>query len=120
MYDLVQTPCRAILEELRSLFHDFYLCVPNKIGRMSSVAQLMLTAEREQDPRFREAHEKLRSSEWILAMISRHLASRWDVDDDGSLYRTELCLDLSASRKRRKRKAAESNNGKTFNQRHKG
>ena len=97
VYDLVRTPCRAILEELRSLFHDFYFLVMDNID-LSSDAQLMLIAQREQDPRVREAREKLRSSEWILAIISRHLTSRWDVDDDGSLHKTELRRDPSASR----------------------
>ncbi|KAI0245238.1 hypothetical protein BJV78DRAFT_540079 [Lactifluus subvellereus] len=100
VYDLVRTPCRAILEELRSLFHDFYHHVPSNTD-LSSDAQLMLTANREQDPRVREAREKLCSSEWILAM-------------------TELRPDPSASRQRRKRKAADSDDGLTFNQRRKG
>ncbi|KAI0254074.1 hypothetical protein BJV78DRAFT_1359772 [Lactifluus subvellereus] len=119
VYDLIRTPCRAIFEELRLLFRDFYLHVPNETD-LSPDAQLMLTADREQDLRVREAREKLRSSEWILAVISRHLASRWDVDDDGSLHKTELRPDPSASRQRRKRKAAGSDDGMTFNQRRKG
>ena len=119
VYDLIRTPCRALFEELRSLFRDLYLHVPHDTD-FSPDAQLMLTAEREQDPRVREAREKLRSSEWILAMIGRHLASRWDVDDDGSLRKTELRPDPSASRQRRKRKAADIDDGMTFNQRRKG
>ena len=119
IYGFISTPCRAIFEELRSLFRDLYLHVPHDTD-FGPDAQLMLTAEREQDPRVREAREKLRSSEWILAMIGRHLASRGDVDDDGSLHKTELRPDPSASRQRRKRKAADIDDGMTFNQRRKG
>ena len=120
VYDLIRTPCRAIFEELRSLFRDLYLHVPHETDIIRPDAQLMLAAEREQDPQVREAREKLRSSEWILAMIGRHLASRWDVDNDGSLRKTELRPDPSASRQRRKRKAADIDDGMTFNQRRKG
>ena len=119
IHELVQTPCRAILEELRSLFHDFYLHVSARTD-LSPDTQLMVTAEREQDPRVREAVERLRSSEWVLSIISRHLASRWDVVDDGSQHNTELRPDLSANRQRRKRKAADTGDGMTFNQRRKG
>ncbi|KAI0256261.1 hypothetical protein BJV78DRAFT_1151039 [Lactifluus subvellereus] len=69
---------------------------------------LMVTAEREQDPRVREATR------------NSALPSGWDVDDDGSLYKTELRPNPSASRDRRKRKAADSDDGMTFNQRRKG
>jgi hypothetical protein len=119
IHDLVRTPCRAILEELRSLFHDFYLHVSARTD-VSSDTQLMVTAQREQNPRVREAIEKLRSSEWVLSIINRHLASSWDVDDDGSIHKTELRPDPSASRQRRKRKAADIDDGMTFNQRRKG
>jgi hypothetical protein len=116
---LVSTPCKDIIEELRSLFRDLYLHVPPR-PVMNSQVQSRIETRREQDPRVKDAREKLCSSAWVLAVINGHLASRWDVDDDGSLHKTELRPDPSASRQRRKRKAADIDDGMTFNQRRKG
>ena len=117
--DLIITPCKDIIEELRALFRDLYLHVPTRAD-LSSRAKSRLEAQREQDSRVKKAREKLHSSEWVLAIMNKHLASGWDVDDDGSLYKTEIRPDISASRNRRKRKAADSGDGLTFNQRRKG
>jgi hypothetical protein len=117
--DLVITPCKDIIEELRALFRDLYLHVPTRAD-LSSRAKSRLEAQREQDPRVKKAREKLHSSEWVLAVMNKHLAFRWDVDDDGSLFKTEIRPDILASRNRRKRKAADSDDGLTFNQRRKG
>ena len=46
-------------------------------------------------------------------MIGRHLSSKWDVDDDGSLHKTMVRPDSAASRARRKRKAENKNEEKT-------
>jgi hypothetical protein len=114
---LVKTPCRDIIEELRALFCDLYLFAEvaplsedsdsgdlpaheNKPGQGSRVQKAT---------RVREATKKLSSSEWILEIISRHLSSEWDVDDDGSLHKTMLRPDSAASRDRRKRKAGDRN-----------
>jgi hypothetical protein len=52
-----------------------------------------------------------------LEMISRHLSSEWDVDDDGSLHKTMLRPDSAASRDRRKRKAEDGNEEMTDHKR---
>lgn len=115
---LVSTPCKDIIEELRSLFRDLYLHVPSR-PVMNSQVQSRIETRRELDPRVKDAREKLCSSAWVLAVINGHLASRWDVDD-GSLYKTRIRPVPSASRKRQKRKAADSDDGVAFNQRRKG
>jgi hypothetical protein len=117
--ELVITPCKDIIEDLRALFRDLYLYVPTRAD-LSSDTKLSLETKREQDPRVKNAREKLHSSEWVLDVMNKHLASRWDVDDDGSLHKTEIRPDILASMNRRKRKAAESDDGLTFNQRRKG
>jgi hypothetical protein len=109
---LVNTPCRKIIEKLRSLFRDNYFVE----GADDSDSD---------DPVFetkrQKATGKLSSSEWILEMINEHLSSKWDMDDDGSLHKTELRPDSAASRNRRKRKVEDSNDEKmTFNRRRKG
>jgi len=101
--DLVQTPCSAIIEEMRSLFRDLYLhtlATSRSQGRTSEKAN--------RDPLVLGAREKLRSSDTFLAIFKTHLGSQWDVDDDGSLDLTESQPDPSASRNRRKRKADDS------------
>jgi hypothetical protein len=128
--ELLKTPCRNIIEELRDLFHDFYLfaeVVPNHLKNADFDGLLAYEDEREQKLRLRkaaqvqEAAKKLSSSEWILEMISRHLSSKWDVDDDGSLHQTMLRPDSAASESRRKRKAEDINGEKmTYNQRRRG
>jgi hypothetical protein len=120
VYNLVKTPCRDIIEDLRTLFHDFYLHIPAHEIRDSD-ALLVYEAKRKRDSRVHEATKNLSSSEWILGMINEHLSSEWDVDDDGSLHKTVLRPDSAASRNRRKRKAENINEEKmTFNQRRRG
>ena len=94
---LVKTPCREIIEELRDLFLDFYRFAEDPEPDGSSTDE----DERKQDLRIQvqEATKKLSSSEWILEMISRHLSSEWDVDDDGSLHKTSVRLRIE-TRKR--------------------
>jgi hypothetical protein len=109
---LVYTPCRKIIEKLRSLFRDVNYSVK---GADDDDDDLVFEIKR------REATEKLSSSKWILAMINEHLSSDWDVDDDGSLNKTVLRPDSAASRNRRKRKAEDINEeNMTFNERRKG
>jgi len=97
---LVRTPCHGIIEDFRALFRDFYLYVPT----LPDVSLEAYEAEREQDPRFKDAREKVRSSRWVLDMMNGHLARDWNVDDDSSLHMTVLHPDSVASRNRRKRK----------------
>jgi len=102
--DLVKTPCKDIIEELRTLFHDFYL--HDTTGDdISPETHLFYEGLRAEDARVKDAREKLRSSQWILDMINAHLASKWDVDNDGSLHSTLLRPNPSASGDRPKRKA---------------
>ena len=116
--DLVKTPCKDIIEELRSLFDDLYLHVPQTFDGRSRI-QGTIRRKREQDENVQNAIKKLQSSEEVLAIINRHLASSWDVDDDRSLYGAQLRRDLEASRGRRKRKA-EDDGCPDFNERRKG
>ena len=120
VYDLVKTPCGDIIEDLRTLFHDYYLYIPAHVTRISN-ARTVYESKRERDPRVREATTNLSSSEWILEMINGHLSSKWGVDDDSSLHKTVLRPDSAVSRDRRKRKAVDSNEeNMTFAQRCKG
>ena len=112
VYELVTSPCRDIIEDLRALFHDFYLHIPANATRNPD-ALLVYESKRKRDLRVQEAAKNLSSSEWILEMINRYLSSKWDVDDDGSLYKAVLRPDSAASRDRRKRKAEDSNEEKT-------
>ncbi|KAF8502737.1 hypothetical protein F5888DRAFT_1115378 [Russula emetica] len=116
---LVKIPCREIIEDLRTLFRDFYVFADEDSDSEDSPTN---EDEREQDLRVQKATQaqevtkKLSSSEWILEMISRYLSSNWDVDDDGSLHDAS-----AASRDRRKRKPEDRSEEKmTFNKRRKG
>jgi hypothetical protein len=106
--NLVRTPCSSIIEDTRSLFHDFYLHIP-QIAEFSSAGESEIQAIRERDPRVQSALKKLSSSGELLAIMDKHLASTWDVDDDGSLDLSYPHEDSSVSRNRRKRKAGDSN-----------
>jgi hypothetical protein len=105
-----RTPCSALIEELRALFHDFYRFVSYRTSPEPKVVE-MYQKLRETDPRVQEARSKLQSSDTFLAILEKHLNSAWDVDDDGSLDLSEPLLDSSASRNRRKREAEDSNDG---------
>ena len=121
VHELVDTPCKDIIEDLRVLFHDLHRHIPADAIRINPATLLVLEAKRKQDPRVQEATKNLSSSEWILEIIDRYLSSKWDVDDDGSLYKAVLRPDSAASRNRRKRKAEDGNEQKmTFNQRRRG
>jgi hypothetical protein len=87
---LVKTPCRKIIEELRALFHDYYLFA-EEASNLSSDSDSDCSSTTENE-RMQEATKKLSSSEWILEMINGHLSSKWDVDDDGSLHKTSVRL----------------------------
>jgi len=119
--DLVQTPCKDIIEDFRALFRDFYLYVPTA-PNVSLKTKLSYEAKREQDPQVRDAREKLCSSRWVLDMMNGHLARDWNVDDDSSLHMTVLHPDSVASRNRRKRKTPDSRDDEdeNFNQRRNG
>ena len=107
--DLVAAPCSQIIEEMRSLFHDFYL--HTRAGELSLSVRSMIQANREQDPRVQIACEKLSSSDELLAIMNKYLASTWDIDNDGSLDLSEPRSNPSASRSRRKRKAEDDEDG---------
>jgi hypothetical protein len=127
---LIKTPCRDIIEDLRALFCDFYLFVEvaPSLSEDSDPGDLPVYEDErkkgsqvQKATRVREATKELSSSEWILGIISRHLSSEWDVDDDGSLHKTVLRPDSPASKDRRKRKAEDRNEDKTtYNKRRLG
>ena len=121
---LVKTPCREIIEEMRSLFAGFY--VYRSMGTSVSFLEQSTDEERTgpgQGPPVSEAREKLRTSDAFLAILEKHLQSEWDIDDDGSLDSPNLQPDGSASRKRLKRKAedrSDSDSEENFNMRRRG
>ncbi|KAI0292369.1 hypothetical protein B0F90DRAFT_278101 [Multifurca ochricompacta] len=108
--ELINTPCVELVEELRSLFHDYYLYLMPQLGS-SRRAQLEIEKKRQGDSRVKEAQEKLRSSEFVLSIMNKYLASKWDIEDDGSLDKAEMGHDASKSRDRRKRKAEDISSG---------
>ncbi|KAI0295343.1 hypothetical protein B0F90DRAFT_1638040, partial [Multifurca ochricompacta] len=87
----VETPCADIIEELRTLFQDFYRHVQPRY-EVFKESLPRIKAKRAKDQRVQDARNKLCSSEWILSLLDQHLGSTWDVDDDGSLCRYELRL----------------------------
>ncbi|KAH9975125.1 hypothetical protein BGW80DRAFT_131915 [Lactifluus volemus] len=105
----VATPCKDIIEDMRSLFHDLYLHVT------SDVPQSMMQAREEQDPKVKSARKKLQTSDALLAVLDKHLQPEWDINDDGSLDLSEPHANSSGSRSRRKRKAEDSLDGSEEN-----
>ena len=103
---LVKTPCRKIIEEMRSLFRDLYRDRDAEGDLSDAGSSAEEDESREQDQRVVAAREKLQTSVAFLAIIERHLASEWSVDNDGSRDSTDPQPDHSASRNR-KRKADE-------------
>ena len=101
---LVKTPCRKIIEEMRSLFGSLYANFDMAIS-IPSPGQSTDEEGTGRGSLAREAREKLRTSDAFLAILEKHLQSEWDIDDDGSLDRPDLQPDGSASRKCLKRKA---------------
>jgi hypothetical protein len=73
---LVQAPCSAIIEKMRSLFHDLYLHEGHR--RFSSQVRLRIEEARNQDPRVQCAHEKLRTS--VAFNSWQSLKSIWDLN----------------------------------------
>ena len=115
--DLVKTPCKNIIEELRSLFDDLYRHVPASIDKRPEMQEI-IQSDQDQDEAVQTARKKLQSSEGVLAIINKHLASNWDLDNDGSPFKFDLGLETQMSRCRRKRKAA--NDGRNFNELRRG
>ena len=101
---LVKTPCREIIEEMRSLFRSFYAS-HDVDTNISSSEESTDEEGAGQGLSVREARKKLQTSDAFLAILEKHLQSEWDVDNDGSSDRPGLQPDGSASRKRLKRKA---------------
>ncbi|KAI0292350.1 kinase-like domain-containing protein [Multifurca ochricompacta] len=107
---LINIPCTKIIEELRSLFHDYYLHVETQF-ETSAQTQIEIEEMRRDDSRVKEAQEKLRSSDFVLSIMNKYLESKWDIKDDGSLDKTVMGHDASKSRDRRKRKAEDISSG---------
>jgi hypothetical protein len=118
IHSLTQTPCRSNIEGLRTLFHNLYLNV-EALDETNLDFEFFSQAQLKRD-QVNDARKKLGSSKWILDMMNRYLTSKWDVDDDGSLLKTELCPD-SSSKRNLKRKAPDDQKGRiTFNAWRKG
>ncbi|KAI0296764.1 hypothetical protein B0F90DRAFT_1939257 [Multifurca ochricompacta] len=107
---LVNAPCVGLIEELRSLFHDYYLYLEPQYSSNQPI-QSKIEDKRRGDSRVKVAQERLRSSEFILSIMNKHLRSKWDIEDDGSLDKTDMGHDASKSRDRRKRKAEDISTG---------
>jgi len=101
----VETPCHAIIEEMRSLLCDLYLYIE---AGDNPVSQSDIEEKRRADPQIDCAHERLQTSDAFLAIMKKHLGSEWDIDDDGSLDLIEPQSDPSASRNCWKHKADDS------------
>jgi Fungal protein kinase len=100
----VKTPCRKIIEEMRSLFHSLYLQTQVFPSQEQSESE---DSEDDDLAQVESAREKLRTSDAFLAIIEKYLASEWSVKNDGSLDPADPRVDPSASRNRKKRPAAE-------------
>ncbi|KAH9174771.1 hypothetical protein EDB89DRAFT_2143297 [Lactarius sanguifluus] len=114
---LVKTPCKVIIEELRSLFNNLYRHIEPPFDTIPSM-QSGINSDREQDERVQDAVKKLRVSEEVLTIINEQLEFRWDVYDDRSLYEGEFRPDPVTSRNPRKCKAEDD--GRDFNERRRG
>jgi hypothetical protein len=115
-----KTPCSALIDELRALFNDFYLHISYRKSSEPEVEE-MYAQMMEEDPQVQEAHKKLQSSDAFLAILERHLHSRWDDNDDGSVDPSDPLQDHSASRNRRKRPATDSDDeALNFHQKRRG
>ncbi|KAH9038577.1 hypothetical protein EDB85DRAFT_2287515 [Lactarius pseudohatsudake] len=115
----VQTPCKDIIEDLRSLFNNLYRHIEPPADITPSM-EADIKSDRQKDEKVQDAVKKLRSSEEVLRIINEHLKSSWD-DKDGSFDKVKFRPnpDPAASRNRRKRKA-EDDDGKDFNERRRG
>ncbi|KAH9051973.1 hypothetical protein EDB87DRAFT_1581999 [Lactarius vividus] len=118
LHYLVETPCKDIIEELRSLFNNLY-CHVQPLADTAPLVKSRIKSKRDRDERVQDAVKKLRSSEVVLAIINEHLESKWDVSNDGSDHKVRFHADPGTSRNRRKCKA-EDDNGKDFNERRSG
>lgn len=103
---LVETPCCAIIEEMRSVLHDLYLHM--EAVDLIACVQSRIAEKRKNDPRVEQAREKLQTSDVFLAMFERHLGTGWDITDDGNLDVIEPQADPLASRNGGKPKAGDS------------
>ncbi len=115
--ELAETPCKDIIEELRSLFHDLYRHIP-LIADTRPEMQEKIGRKRDKDEKVQNAIKKLVSSEEVLAIIDKHLASNWDVDNDCSFGTVDVFPDLVPSTSGQKRKAEDD--GRKFNEKVKG
>ncbi|KAI9444196.1 hypothetical protein H4582DRAFT_2071765 [Lactarius indigo] len=119
---LIETPCKDIIEELRSLFNNLYRYVNPPLDTVPSM-KLRIKSKRDRDAQVQDALKKLRSSKEVLAIIDRYLGSgwdkSWDAKNDGSLYKVKFRPDPATSRNRRKCEA-EDDGGKDFNERRRG
>ena len=111
IHSLTQTPCRSIIKGLRTLFHNLYLNV-KALDETNLDFEFFSQAQWKRD-QVNDTRKKLGSSKWILDMMNRYLTLKWDVDDDGSLLKTELCPDSSVKRNFLKRKAPDDQEGRT-------
>ena len=111
---LVKTPCRDIVEELRSLFQDLYRHVQLMVDTHPET-QERIRRLRDQDKAVQSAIRKLQSSEEVLAIFDKHLAFHWDVDNDRSLRTVaDLFPDLPSRTSGGKRKA--DDDGRSHNE----
>jgi hypothetical protein len=82
---LAKTPCRKIIEEMRSLFYNHYRHLYAGSNLSDTESGTEDDGDREQDQRVNDAREKLQTSYFFLAIIEKHLRSEWDVIQEKSL-----------------------------------
>ncbi|KAI0273318.1 hypothetical protein BC834DRAFT_928374 [Gloeopeniophorella convolvens] len=105
--DIVKTPCADIIEDMRSLFADFYLHVRG-VPEYKPEAVRKLEDKRARDPTVQEARKALQSSKALLDIFEKRLASPWEITDDASEnLRETRCPSVSKSRKRKRGEASD-------------
>ncbi|KAI0273345.1 hypothetical protein BC834DRAFT_853409, partial [Gloeopeniophorella convolvens] len=116
---LVTTPCKDIIKDMRRLFSPVYLHLGKTL--VSRPLQLSRESQRTRDPLVQRALKSVQSSKALLAIVEKHLASPWDVTDDGSLNLKFVQPSPTASYKRkRERDPVVDSEGSDLKKRRKG
>ena len=90
---LVKTPCRKIIEEMRSLFRELY-CDITEGNASDTGSGTDEDEDRELEQRAKDAREKLRTSKIFLDIIEKHLGSDWDINNISKITTTRVTRPL--------------------------
>ncbi|KAI0273341.1 hypothetical protein BC834DRAFT_203946 [Gloeopeniophorella convolvens] len=117
---LVKTPCKDIIEEMRTLFNSIYCHIDGDTYELQEL-RIQSDALREADPLVQLALKNVQSSEALLTIMNGHLANPWNVTDDGSLDLKLVRPTPSLSKNLKKRKGVVvDSEGSDLNKRRKG